>query len=369
MRVPRYNYVAQFPEISTLMEDLRRMLLTGHYILGDEVRSFETEFADYLGTKYVRGVNCGTDALLLALRVLGIGAGDEVITHANTFHATVAAIKLAGATPILIDADESSFLIDESQIPAAITSRTRALIPVHLYGKPTPLKQIVKLADAYGLALLEDAAQAHGAALAGKKTGTTGLMGCFSFHPSKNLAAAGDAGAVATNDQRLAEEIERHRALGQRGQNNHVVLGYNTKLDSVQAAILRCKLSKLDEWNERRRQIAGLYRETLRDLPVTFQSTTPDELHVYHLFAVRTKCRDLLLAHLQQAGIDAVVRYPTPIHLQPAFRESKWRCGQFPVAEKLAKELLCLPIRPDMHVDEATYVADCMRSFFDGRKT
>jgi dTDP-4-amino-4,6-dideoxygalactose transaminase len=367
MRIRRYNYPAQFENSQALAERLREMLLSGHYILAEEVTDFENAFAEYLGVKHVRGVNSGTDALILALRVLGIGRGDEVITQANTFHATVAAIALTGATPVLTDADDHSYLIDEAHIASAITSRTRALIAVHLYGKPTPMAAILEIARKSAVALIEDAAQAHGAKFGGKRMGSVGLLGCFSFHPSKNLAAAGDGGAIATDDSTLAERLQQHRALGQASQNHHVVLGYNTKLDAIQAQILHWKLSKLDEWNESRRRVAAWYRERLKELPVSFQSASSDELHVYHLFTIRTDRRAELLAHLQGLEIDAVVRYPVPIHLQPAFADYRWCPGQFPVAERLAKELLCLPIRPDMTVDEMDYVADGVRSFFRGR--
>ena len=367
MKVPRYNYAAQFENLQDLTERLQKMLLSGHYVLAEEVTSFENAFAEYLGVKHVRGVNSGTDALILGLRVLGIGRGDEVITHANTFHATVAAIALTGATPVLIDADDHSYLIDEAQIACSITSRTRALIAVHLFGKPTPMARILEIARRSAVALIEDAAQAHGAKFENKKMGSIGLLGCFSFHPSKNLAAAGDGGAIATDDPRLADALRQHRALGQASQNDHVVLGYNTKLDALQAEILHCKLSKLDGWNESRRRVAAWYRERLEGLPVSFQSVRPDELHVYHLFTIRTERRDELLAHVQRLEVDAVVRYPIPIHLQPAFANYRWCPGQFPVAERLAKELLCLPIRPDMTLDEVDYVADCVRSFFGGR--
>lgn len=364
MKVERYNYPAQFDDIPTLLEDLRQMLLRGHYVLSEEVEKFERAFANYLGINHVRGVNTGTDALIIALRALGVGPGDEVITQANTFHATVAAIKLAGATPVLVDADERSYLIDESQIASAITPRTRAIIPVHLYGKPTPMAGILDTAQKNGLLVVEDAAQSHGARIDGKMTGTIGIVGCFSFHPSKNLAAAGDGGAIATNRSTIMSSIQRLRALGQEGQNNHVVLGYNSKLDSLQARILQQKLKGLEGWNESRRRIACCYRDRLQGLPVTFQSVAPEELHAYHLFALGTDRRDNLLAHLHSAGVDAVVRYPTPIHLQPAFADCEWRRGQFPVAEKLAQELLCLPLRPDMRMDEVDYVAESVRSFF-----
>jgi dTDP-4-amino-4,6-dideoxygalactose transaminase len=365
MKVPRYNYRSQFgrnPEV--LFADIREMLLGGQYILTDHVARFEREFAEYLGVRDVRGVNSGTDALLIALHAVGVSPGDEVITHANTFYATVAAIRLAGATPVLVDADKDSFLIDETQVGPAITERTRVILPVHLYGKPTAMHTLLALATRHGLRIIEDAAQAHGARFKGQAAGAFGDAGCFSFHPSKNLAAAGDGGAISTNSDEIAKRVCLLRELGQRGQNNHVALGFNSKLDAIQARLLSWKLPQLEVWNQRRRNIAAMYRERLRDLPVSFQSVTPGEEHAYHLFQIRTNKRDALLMHLQQSGIDAVVRYPSPIHLQEAFTDCNWQAGQFPVAERLAKELLCLPIRPDMFADEVDYVCDQIGRFF-----
>ena len=365
MKVDRYNFASQFgDQLHLITEEISRMLVTGHYILTEEVSHFEAQFANYLGAKYVRGVNTGTDALTIALLALGIQPGDEVITQANTFNATVTAIIRAGAKPVLVDAEEASFLIDQSQVQTAITARTRVILPVHLYGKPTPLERLLALAQKHDLHLVEDAAQAHGACIAGRRVGTFGVVGCFSFHPSKNLAAAGDGGAIITNHDSIDHLIRRYRDLGQHGQNNHVVVGLNSKLDSIQALILSRKLPNLDSWNAARRIVAGWYRERLADLPLHFQS--PDEEHVYHLFQVRAEKRDQLLEFLVSQGIDAVVRYPTPIHLQPAFANYGWRKGQFPVAEKLAKELLCLPIRPDMSLSEVEFVADKIRTFYEG---
>jgi dTDP-4-amino-4,6-dideoxygalactose transaminase len=367
LKISRYNYPAQFGDnADVLLSQLREMLLTGRYILGSEVTAFETAFAHYLGVQLVCGVNCGTDAIALTLSALGVKIGDEVITQANTFNATVTAIRIAGATPVLVDAEENGFLMDVSQVPDAMTSRTQVLLPVHLYGKPLPMDALVRLAHDRGIYIIEDAAQAHGAKIDGKKVGTFGIAGCFSFHPSKNLAAAGDAGAVVTNDIQLAYQLQLMRSLGQRAQNEHLIHGMNSKLDSLQAAVLLWKLPRLDAWNARRRLIAGLYRECLNGLPLSFQSEAANEEHVYHLFQIRTDRRDALLEHLLKAGVDAVIRYPTPIHLQPAFADCGWKTGQFPVAELLARELICLPIRPDMQIDEVHYVAESTRSFFGG---
>jgi dTDP-4-amino-4,6-dideoxygalactose transaminase len=368
MKVSRYNYAAQFDgDLPKIMQQIESLLLSGRYILSAEVERFEQEFAEYLGVPYVRAVNSGTDALILALLACGIGPGDEVITQANTFHATVAAICLVGATPILVDADNDSYLMDLNEVEVRVTRRTRAVIPVHLYGKPTDLRPLASLAAKRGLHIIEDAAQAHGARIAGRRVGTTGIAAAFSFHPSKNMAAAGDGGAIATSDRAIADDITMRRALGQRSQNEHVMVGYNSKLDSIQALILSHKLRHLDHWNAQRRDVANMYRRRLADLPVSFQRQDDSEEHVYHLFQLRTNRRDELLSFLVAAGIDCVIRYPAPIHLQPAFGKYGWAPGQFPVAESLARELLCLPIRPDMKVEEVDYVVDHVHRFFSSR--
>lgn len=364
MKVSRYDYRSQFDRFEDFMDEMSSMMMEGHYVLSGEVAEFERAFAKYLGCSFVAGVNSGTDALTCALKVLDLGADDEVVTHANTFNATVAAICLAGATPVLVDADEDTFLIDSNQALEAITSRTRVLLPVHLYGKPTPMRALLAACEKRGVQLVEDAAQAHGARLDGRRLGTFGTLGCFSFHPSKNLAAAGDGGAIATNRPDLKERLDAIRALGQVGQNNHVHLGSNTKLDSIQAKVLSWKLPSLDSWNEQRRRIARMYRERLVQLPLQFQDWDGLEEHVFHLFVVRTHKRDQLLDYLQSKGVDAVIRYPVPIHLQPVFSHCGWRKGQFPVAEMLARELLCLPIRPNLTESEVDYVSDTVRSFF-----
>jgi dTDP-4-amino-4,6-dideoxygalactose transaminase len=348
MHVWRYDYPAQFGEdINRLLMDIQEMLVAGRYVLTGEVSDFELAFGTYLGARHVCGVGAGTDALILAL-----------------INATVAAIRMVGAVPVLVDAREDSFLIDEDHVRAALTSRTRVVIPVHLYGKPTPIDTLQAMADAHRFDIVEDAAQAHGARTGGRSAGTIATIGCFSFHPSKNLAAAGDGGAVVTNSAAIAQDIRRRRELGQEGQGNHLLLGLNSKLDAIQARILSWKLPHLENWNARRRWVANCYRERLTGLPLSFQQASPDEEHVYHLFQIRTGSRDRLLKFLRDAGIDVVVRYPCPIHLQPAFADCGWLAGQFPVAERLGTELLCLPIRPTLSIDEIDYVCDHVRRFF-----
>jgi dTDP-4-amino-4,6-dideoxygalactose transaminase len=366
MKVPRYDYRSQFEQFDDFMAELSTMIVDGHYVLSGEVAEFERAFAEYLGCSFVVGVNTGTDALLCALKSLALQPECEVITQANTFNATVSAICLAGLRPVLVDADEDSFLMNTDQAFAVAGPRTQVLLPVHLYGKPTPMRELLGECEKRGVELVEDAAQAHGARIDGRRVGTFGVLGCFSFHPSKNLAAAGDGGAVTTNRADLQGRLTALRALGQVGQNNHFHIGYNTKLASIQAKVLSRKLPALDRWNVQRRSIARSYRERLSDLPLKFQTLDEGEEHVFHLFAIRTEQRDQLLGYLQSKGVDAVVRYPVPIHLQPAFSHCGWREGQFPVAEALARELLCLPIRPNLTITEVEYVSDCVRSFFNG---
>lgn len=365
MQIERYNYSDQWGEqLPHLMVDLEKMLRDGHYVLTEEVKDFENQFSEYLKVNYVNGVNCGTDALILALLALDIGPGDEVITQANTFYATVAAICWVGATPVLVDANEQSFLLETSQLDAVVTEKTRAIIPVHLYGKPTPMEAIWTFAKRHQLFIIEDAAQAHGAKIHGKRVGTLGDIGCFSFHPSKNLAAVGDAGAVVTDCDTYNKKIKALRSLGQVAPYEHVFIGLNSKMDAIQAKVLSLKLNRLDAWNQRRREIAAAYQQQLASLPLTFQATNTGEEAVYHLFQIRCEQRDKLQGYLNKHAIDAVVRYPTPIHQQPAFQQRGWRCGQFPIAEKLSRELLCLPIRPDFTDMHISYICDRIREFF-----
>ncbi|VFR58019.1 DegT/DnrJ/EryC1/StrS aminotransferase [plant metagenome] len=363
--VSRYNYAEQFgPSFDRLVEHIGAQILEGRYILTEEVQHFESAFACYLDTGHTIGLNSGTDALIIAMMALGIRPGDEVITQANTFYATVAAICLLGATPVLVDANPRTFLMDVDQVEHAITPRTRAILPAHLFGACTPMDALLRLCRIHSLNLVEDAAQCHGARFLGKRAGTFGEVGCFSFHPSKNLAAAGDAGACVTDSAVLADKMRVIRGLGQRKQNEHVALGLNSKLDSIQAAILAWKLPLLDAWNESRRQIAASYRDQLTGTPLAFQETPSGSTNVYHLFQIKTDARDDLLGYLTRAGIDAVVRYPQPIHLQPAFNAQRWNQGQFPVAENLAATTLCLPMRPDMSEAEINTVCSVVRSFY-----
>ncbi|ANW22370.1 DegT/DnrJ/EryC1/StrS family aminotransferase [Streptomyces clavuligerus] len=355
MIVTKYHHEGQFPDLPALLTQLDGLLRSGEYILSAPVEQFEEDFAAYVGTRHTVGVNSGTDALVLALRALSVGPGHEVITVANTFHASALAITSVGARPALVDCTPDDFLMDLDRVEAAINEKTRAILAVHLFGKALDMDRLRDIADRHGLAVVEDCAQAVGARWAGRRVGSFGDAGCFSFHPSKNLAAAGDAGAVTTDRADIADALRVLRGLGQRTQNNHVVRGYNSKLDAVQALVLRHKLSRLDAWNDRRRELAARYSQDLS--PHAAVPPPAGEEHVFHLYQVAVPGRDAVLAGLTAAGIEAIVRYPVPIHRQPAFADLS--LGQsFPNAEHQAANTLCLPIHPDLTTAELTYVID-----------
>ncbi|MEV5981399.1 DegT/DnrJ/EryC1/StrS family aminotransferase [Streptomyces sp. NPDC052114] len=372
-RVPKYNYADQFPDLDTVtLPALRRILLSGAYVLGPEVERFERAFSDYLDVGHTVGVNSGTDALVLALDALGIGPGDEVVTVANSFHATVQAIVRLGATPVLVDCGERDFLIDLDQVAAAMTARTKAVVVVHLFGRSVDVPAVAELCRGAGAVLIEDCAQAAGARFAGVRIGTTSAAGCWSFAPAKNLAAAGDGGAVTTADTDTAARLRLLRHFGQSRQNHHELLGYNSRLDALHAFLLTEKLTRLDRWNEARVAVAAAYRERLAGLPVSFQEPGAPGEHVYHLFQLLTesqRVRDGLVDHLQSRGVDAVVRYPVPLHLQPAFASLGLRAGAFPVAEALAVRNLCLPIRPDLGADDIDFVCESVAAYFAGDRS
>lgn len=364
MKIPRQNFAHQIEKDEwRVLEEIAAAIRSGQAILSEHVSDFEEDFARYLSVAHVVGVNSGTDALVLALRALGVGPGDEVVTQANTFHATVAAICLVGATPILVDPHPETFLMMADAAVGAFSSRTKAVIPVHLFGKPTPLIELIEAAEARGIYVVEDSAQSHGASRDGAKTGTLGIFGCFSFHPSKNLAASGDAGAICTNDGDLAQKLRMLRHLGQPQTHSHILLGCNSRLDAIQAIILRAKLRHLDAWNRARSSVAARYRTALSGCPITFQALDADETHVFHLLQIRTDRRDQLYQYLRQRGIDAKICYPTPVHRQPAFSHLDWPQDAFPVSSALAAELLCLPIRPDMTPGEVDFVSQAVREF------
>ena len=342
---------------------IREVLESGQFILGENVAAFEEEFASYSGTQFGVGVNSGTSALHLALLAAGIGPGDDVITVPFTFAATVAAICYTGARPVLVDIEPRTFNIDTRKIEGAVTPRTKAIVPVHLYGHPAEMDAILDLASRYSLRVIEDACQAHGAVYKGKRAGSFGAMSCFSFYPGKNLGAYGEGGIVLTDSPEYARTLRVLRDHGQDRKNRHTLKGYNARLEAMQAAVLRVKLRHLEAWTESRRRKACLYDSLLKGCGVA----TPEEFagarHVFHVYAVRSPHRDELRAHLLARGIQTGVHYPIPVHLQDGFRDLGYKEGDFPVAEASARSVLSLPIYPELMDAQIEEVADSVRAF------
>jgi dTDP-4-amino-4,6-dideoxygalactose transaminase len=360
--VPLVDLRAQYATIrSEVAEAMAEVLERCDFVLGEAVERFEASFAAFCEVPHAVGVDSGISALELVLRAWGIGPGDEVITAANSFIASASAISFTGATPVLVDVDPDSYLMTTEAVARAITSRTRALMPVHLYGQPVDMDPLMALAESRGLRVLEDACQAHGARYKGRRTGSLGHAAAFSFYPGKNLGAYGDGGIVVTRDAALAQQIRQLRNYGQREKYQHVSLAYNRRLDSLQAAVLAVKLRHLDRWNARRAQIAGLYGELLRDLPLQLPAQAADVWHVYHQFVIQLERRDPVLASLNQAGIGAGVHYPIPIHLQPAYSGLGCGPGSFPVAEAAARRILSLPLYAEMTGEQISRVVDTLQ--------
>ncbi len=337
-------------------EALRRVADSGWYILGPEVEAFEAEFAAYHGAAGAVGVASGTDAIELALRAGGIGAGDEAITVAHTAMATVTAIESTGAKPVLADIDLETFTLDPLAAQAAISERTRAIVVVHLYGQPADMDALKGLAEKHNLLLIEDCAQAHGAEYKGRKVGTIGDMGAFSFYPTKNMGAYGDGGAVITGSREYAERLEKLRNYGQTTRYRHQSRGTNSRLDEMQAAVLRVKLRHLDRHNGRRREMAALYDANLRS--VTTPAEAVDGRHAYHLYVIRDRDRDGLMATLQERGIGTLIHYPIPAHLQESHRDLGLPAGSLPQTERAAREILSLPLYIGLGDDEVMRVCE-----------
>ena len=357
---PRASYLACKEEIDTA---IARVMESGRYILGQEVSAFEREFTAYIGVQYGIGVGSGTEALHVALQACGMKLGDEVITVSHTAVATVAAIQLCGARPILVDIDPHTFVIDANQIERAITSRTKAIIPVHLYGNMAEMRIIRSIADRHGLRIVEDCAQSHGASYGGQKSGVWGNIAAFSFYPTKNLGAFGDAGMVVTNDPELGDRVRLLREYGWRQRYVSEIPGLNSRLDELQAAILRVKLRYLDRWNEERRKKAKTYTEMLAPLGVICPSEGLGVKHVYHLYVIRTRERDALQRFLKEKGIETLIHYPIPIHLQKAYEDLGYRQGDLPVTEQCCSEILSLPLYPEIKESEMEEVIQSIRCF------
>jgi dTDP-4-amino-4,6-dideoxygalactose transaminase len=358
MNVPFLDLRAAYLELKPEFDAAyRRVMDSGWYLLGKELEAFEAEFAAYLGAKYCVGVGNGLDALHLILRGYAIGVGDEVIVPSNTYIATWLAVSYAGAIPVPVEPDPATYNLDPRRVEAAITSRTRAIMPVHLYGQPADMDPIMELAERRGLKVIEDNAQAQGALYKGRRTGALGHAAGNSFYPGKNFGAFSDAGAVTTNDAALAERIRSLRNYGSRQKYFNEYKGINSRLDELQAAFLRVKLGKLDEWNDRRRALAARYRVALAGVPGLVLPFVPEWAEpVWHLFVVRHANRDGLQQALTEAGIGTLIHYPVPPHLSGAYADGNWRPGAFPVAEALATSVLSLPMGPHLREDQADQV-------------
>jgi dTDP-4-amino-4,6-dideoxygalactose transaminase len=362
MKIPLFDLVAQYQSIRDEIEQtIQGVLESGVFILGPNVAAFEAEIAAYLGVRYAVGVASGTDALLLTLRAYGVGPGDEVIVPAYTFFATAEVVSQVGATPVFVDIDPRTYCLDVKQLEAKISARTKAIIPVHLYGHPADMAPILELAKKHGLKVIEDNAQALGAEYKGRKTGSLGDAGCLSFFPSKTLGGYGDGGMVVTNDPTLAETVRKLRTHGWRTKYYPEMIGYNSRLDELQAAILRVKLRHLDAWNERRRKIAEQYRALLAGNGIELPWEAPYARHVYHLYVIRVKEREAVQERLKAMGIASAVYYPLPLHLVEPYRDLGYGPGAFPEAERAAKETLAIPLYPEMTSDQIETVASGVR--------
>jgi dTDP-4-amino-4,6-dideoxygalactose transaminase len=363
-QVPFVDLAAQYSTIADeINETTSRVIQKADFILGREVRLFEEEFAAFCEARYAVGVDSGTSALELALRAYDIGPGDEVITAANSFIASALAISHAGATPVLVDVDPFTHTIDVTGIERAITSRTKAILPVHLYGHPAHMDPIRQLAEQHGLIVIEDACQAHGARYKGRRAGSLGHAAAFSFYPGKNLGAYGDGGMVVTNDADIRKRLEMLRNYGQEEKYHHLTQGFNRRLDTLQAAVLRVKLKYLEKWNAARRWQAELYHHLLAGTELVLPSEAVGAQSVWHLYVIRTEHRDRLKEYLASQGIAAGIHYPVPIHLQPAYRNLGYKRGNFPVTEQHAQRILSLPMYAELTPELIEYVSKSILTF------
>jgi dTDP-4-amino-4,6-dideoxygalactose transaminase len=349
-----------------LQDVIARVLNAGRYVLGEELDRFETTFASYCGTRFAVGVASGTDAITIALQAAGVVPGDEVITAANTCVPTIVGIEGAGARPVLVDCEETTYTLDPALIEEAITPRTRAIVPVHLYGQCADLDQILGLAQRYGINVVEDCAQAHGAEYDGRRAGSFGLASAFSFYPTKNLGALGDGGAVVTNDADLAARARLLRNYGERERFEHVLRGRNSRLDALQAALLTAKLKHLDDWNERRRELAGRYSSVLDGSIASVPLEAQRRRHVFHLYVIRVRQRDRFRRALADMGVETAIHYPSPVQRQPAYSDLMPVGRSLATSERLAGEIVSLPLYPDLSDDEAARVASAVAVAAEG---
>lgn len=364
MQIPYVNLINQHKVLrDEILAAIDKVLSHAMFILGEEVSQFEEAFAKYCGSRFAIGVNSGTDALFLSMKALAIGPGDEVITVPNSFITTASSIAATGARPVFVDVEENGYNIDATLIEKAITKHTKAILPVHLTGRPAEMGIILDIAARYGLNVIEDVAQAVGAEYKGQKVGSFGTAGCFSLHPLKTLNACGDGGVITTNNEKLYQRIYALRKCGLKNRDESDEFGYNSRLDSLQAAILNVKLKYVDEWNSRRRENAKYYTNKLQDV-VLVPPERADEKAVYHTYVIQSKDRDELQSYLKNNGIDTKIHYPIPIHLQKAAEHLGYKHGDFPRTEQQAEEILSLPIYPELTIEQMNHVVETIRTFY-----
>jgi dTDP-4-amino-4,6-dideoxygalactose transaminase len=370
--VPFLDLTRQYKRIKgEILSATERVYEKGYFILGEEVSAFEREFSNYCGVRYGVGVGSGTDALYLALKAAGIGEGHGVITVANSFVATALAISFTGAEPLFVDIDPKTYTMDPDHLELLLKRqraksrrrKVKAILPVHLYGHPAEMDSIMEIANRYGLIVVEDACQAHGAKYGNKKVGSFGAMGCFSFYPTKNLGGYGDGGMVVTNHKKYGEKLRLLRCYGERKKYQHILKGHNSRLDEIQAALLRVKLKYLDQWNEERRRKAKIYTEGLSSLGIVCPSEKKGVRHAYHLYAIETEKRDFLQAFLKKRGVETLIHYPIPIPFQKAYRELRYRRRDFPVTHQWARRILSLPFSPEITETEIEEVVNGISRF------
>ncbi len=364
MKINFVDLNKQYNHIKLEVDDaIQRVIKNSSFIGGEEVRLFEEEFAYYCEASCCVGVNSGTDALKFICMALDIKEGDEVILPVNTFIATALGVSSVGAIPVFVDCEDGTYNIDTGKIEEKITSRTKAIIAVHLYGQPAEMDPILEIAQRHKLYVIEDACQAHGAFYKDRRVGTFGIASAFSFYPGKNLGAYGDGGAVITNDTGVTEKIKKLREYGQEEKYVHTEMGTNSRLDGLQAAVLRVKLKYLDEWNDKRNNVAAYYYDSLKDFQINLPRTKPDRNHVFHLFVIETDNRDELLQFLKQKETFCGIHYPVPLHFQGVYRELGHKAGDFPVSERLASRILSLPIYPELRKEEVDYIKNAFNEF------
>ncbi len=362
--IPFVDLHAQLNSIRAEIDPaMAEVLETSSYIRGPALDKFESGFARLVGAEFAFGVGSGTDALHLAVRALGLGPGDEVITVANTWISTAFAASYVGAKAVLVDVDPDTYQMDPDRLIEAISPNTKAVIPVHLFGHPAPMEEIMAICRPRGIKVIEDVAQAPMAEVGGRQVGTIGDIGCYSFYPSKNLGCYGDGGAVVTNDASLAETVKRLADCGQSGYFDHKIVGYNSRLDTLQAAVLNAKMPHLPEWTEARRGVAKWYAERLKDLPVKCPTEAANAKAVYHLYVIQIDGRDECLKYLRDQGVMAQIHYPRPIHLQPCYAGLGYAAGDFPVVEAASKRILSLPMYPELTQQQVGVVADTLSAF------